>query len=1097
MKRHRRIGPLVLLSLVALVALAVGTVSANDGQSGLFGKVVAVTEDGLVVETKDGKVELAVTVDTEYRAPEHDGATLNDISEGDRIAAVVSHEDGGTIAVSVMFASSQGKVLHITGVVAEVAEGAVVLVTEDGRRLTVEFGLNGNRVEAGTVVTIVGRLDADTGVLRARSVHVVSKTLERLSGHIQEIRDAALERRDQIKHVVRVQHLLEKASSRQLQIVSELLDRLPEEAHAGLERALSNLEEANQAAADALDQVLELAGRQEREAQRARRFVAQRLPKEVKPTFEDVAAALNTTTDAVAEQLRQDVTLAQIVEEAGFTKEAFVLSVIDIVAERLQPMVDEGRLSQEALDLIVAELGNRAGEAIEEIFTRDDDVRLDIPFSLEDLAAILEVEPSKLYALFRDEVTILSIAEERGLSRDALVERLVELARKRAQGLVEDGTVRPEDVERLLDEMTERVQKQIQRSVREGRGHTDDDPGQAGPGSLDSPDPRSVNVPFDLSLVARILGTTEDALFARLKEGGTLSDIAEQNGFGLDDLVDKFTAAMKEKLEKMIEEGQIEPDRARELLQAARERLINSLRELRQVTIDRLDHGPTWSPSARLYRDVPVTVEDIAGALGITVAELQKWMRQDGGVLLLLKERGIDPEELVTKLLSVAETRIAELASRNELTEEQAARLLAELKRRLVADLRLTRVARPTVSNQRREAQPSAFVPFNIGIVARSLQLSAEELRRALSSGATVEEIAEKVGVSLDQVVQALTHLLEQRIREAIENGRIDEEDAKEKLEEARRSILRALHSFQLPDQHQVRPVVRPTQPPVSRPVADLPTNLGMVARALGTSLDELHGFIAQGHTVSEIAKRQDISLEEMVRNALVSVQDALRDAVRSGRISEEGAKQRLETARQEIIQALKSLLASEDAVSSLQRQPEDPADTDTPDVLPEDRTRDGEPTGSVIDTVENRPPVAHIVVDRTGTVGESFVLDGTRSEDDGVVKAYIWHQIDGPSVALSDSSSPTVSFVPTEAGTYVFELVVVDDQGLSSPAITVTVVVDQPQREEPNTPDGSSNTETTTTESNTGEDDSRAISDRVHEEEVKETATSGADGSA
>ena len=120
MKRYKRTKlSLALLSLIALLTVTAGTVSADDGQSGLFGKVVAVAEGGLVVETKAGEVEVAVTGDTEYRAPEHDSATLNDISEGDRIAAVVSHEGDVTIAVSVMFAPSRGRVLHITGVVAE------------------------------------------------------------------------------------------------------------------------------------------------------------------------------------------------------------------------------------------------------------------------------------------------------------------------------------------------------------------------------------------------------------------------------------------------------------------------------------------------------------------------------------------------------------------------------------------------------------------------------------------------------------------------------------------------------------------------------------------------------------------------------------------------------------------------------------------------------------------------------------------------------------------------------------------------------------------------------------------------------------------
>ena len=117
-----------------------------------------------------------------------------------------------------MFIPVQGKVVHITGVIAEVADGTAVILTEQGRRVTAEFGLNGNIPETGTVVTVVGRLDPDANVLRVRSVHRVSKTLKRLSAHIDKVRDSTPDRKRQIKHVTSTRRLLENLSSRQVQI---------------------------------------------------------------------------------------------------------------------------------------------------------------------------------------------------------------------------------------------------------------------------------------------------------------------------------------------------------------------------------------------------------------------------------------------------------------------------------------------------------------------------------------------------------------------------------------------------------------------------------------------------------------------------------------------------------------------------------------------------------------------------------------------------------------------------------------------------------------------------------------------------------------
>ena len=74
--------------------------------------------------------------------------------------------------------------------------------------------------------------------------------------------------------------------------------------------------------------------------------------------------------------------------------------------------------------------------------------------------------------------------------------------------------------------------------------------------------------------------------------------------------------------------------------------------------------------------------------------------------------------------------------------------------------------------------------------------------------------------------------------------------------------------------------------------------------------------------------------------------------------------------------------------------------------------------------------------------IGQPFILDGTRSVDDGAVAAFVWVQVRGPSVPLSDGRIPSPSVVPQQAGTYEFELVVTDNTGLVSVPQTATFVV-------------------------------------------------------
>jgi uncharacterized protein (TIGR03382 family) len=84
-----------------------------------------------------------------------------------------------------------------------------------------------------------------------------------------------------------------------------------------------------------------------------------------------------------------------------------------------------------------------------------------------------------------------------------------------------------------------------------------------------------------------------------------------------------------------------------------------------------------------------------------------------------------------------------------------------------------------------------------------------------------------------------------------------------------------------------------------------------------------------------------------------------------------------------------------------------------------------------------NKPPVAaarHVAGD---TSGQPITLDSVGSSDpDGEMLTYKWEQTDGPSVTLSSSSDPTVSFTaPTTDKTVTlgFKLTVTDGHGASA----------------------------------------------------------------
>ncbi|MDG6224881.1 MAG: PKD domain-containing protein [Candidatus Thermoplasmatota archaeon] len=100
-----------------------------------------------------------------------------------------------------------------------------------------------------------------------------------------------------------------------------------------------------------------------------------------------------------------------------------------------------------------------------------------------------------------------------------------------------------------------------------------------------------------------------------------------------------------------------------------------------------------------------------------------------------------------------------------------------------------------------------------------------------------------------------------------------------------------------------------------------------------------------------------------------------------------------------------------------------------------------------------NEPPVANAGRDMTVNVSETVLLDGSASFDpDGAIDFYIWN-CTTHEVEIYDSDGAHPYFTPASPGPYSFTLVVVDDEGASSPPDMVNVTVmalPDPPPEEP-----------------------------------------------
>jgi hypothetical protein len=89
-----------------------------------------------------------------------------------------------------------------------------------------------------------------------------------------------------------------------------------------------------------------------------------------------------------------------------------------------------------------------------------------------------------------------------------------------------------------------------------------------------------------------------------------------------------------------------------------------------------------------------------------------------------------------------------------------------------------------------------------------------------------------------------------------------------------------------------------------------------------------------------------------------------------------------------------------------------------------------------------NKVPVSNAGPSKTITLPDTVLVTGSGTDADGSVVAYLWSQVSGPAPSVITNPGTTSTGIKfTDPGTYVFQLLVVDDKGATGVSTTTIVV--------------------------------------------------------
>lgn len=183
-------------------------------------------------------------------------------------------------------------------------------------------------------------------------------------------------------------------------------------------------------------------------------------------------------------------------------------------------------------------------------------------------------------------------------------------------------------------------------------------------------------------------------------------------------------------------------------------------------------------------------VEVLTETLGMTPEELRAAFAEGKSLADIATDQGVAVDELETALTEAATDRIDQALADDRIDADRAAELKDELADRIGEMMNRTPGDRLGKEGDREgpdghHGEGRGRRGSGGGEVAEFLGLTTDELRAALTEGQTLAEVAEAQGVSEADLVAFLLDQFEERLDQAVENGRLDADEADEKLADA------------------------------------------------------------------------------------------------------------------------------------------------------------------------------------------------------------------------------------------------------------------------------------------------------------------------
>jgi len=271
-------------------------------------------------------------------------------------------------------------------------------------------------------------------------------------------------------------------------------------------------------------------------------------------------------------------------------------------------------------------------------------------------------------------------------------------------------------------------------------------------------------------------------------DGATLADVVEANGGSVANVVSTSVANITERTNQAVVDGTITQEQA-----------DNLLSNLEQVITDGINGdlsrgSNNGSPRGNMARVLLAAITDETGMDAQSVLQAVR----DGSTLAeVIEANGGTVTNVVASATATVTEHVNNAVANGNMTQEQADNILGSLEQTLTDILNgeFDRPIRDRVNDRLEDRDGRRPVLGVLRQIAEETGLTAQDIAPLLRDGATPAEILTDNGVDVNAFINGLLITTEERLATGVENGRITQEQADERLDTMRTTLTERLNN--------------------------------------------------------------------------------------------------------------------------------------------------------------------------------------------------------------------------------------------------------------------------------------------------------------